>query len=165
MKVDGMTDQQVQAEMKKVIRVRAKGEPDVYVGYYNHLRRRGGDVFVLRPIIRTREINMVRDGKVVMLDDPRMKMPTPRKEKKTLLITAEQQFSEKWMERINKALPETSPKHFNVVGRGNARNKLNIPGMTSKVGGDNDFNDDDYGSGSNEEQLNDQGSQNEENVI
>lgn len=167
MKVTGMTDEQVQAEMKKVIRVRAKGEPDVYVGYYNHLRRRGGDVFIIRPIIRTREVEKVRDGKVVMDSDPRLKVPRPLKEKKVVLITAEQQFSERWMERVNKPLPETAPKHFNVVGRGAAKNKLNIPGMTRKVGGDNDAHVDDnfdsnMGGG---EQSSDNEPQTEENVI
>lgn len=141
MKVDGMSDAQVEKEMKKTIRVKAVGDPEQNVGYYNHLRRRGGDVFILRPIVRKRETIVMDGNKPVMIFDNRFKKEVPKREIKTVLITAEQQFSEKWMERIKENLPETKPVHFNKTnaGKGTLTNKLNIPGMTSKVGGDDDM--------------------------
>lgn len=83
------------------MKVRAKGASDVWVGYYNHIRRRGGDVFTLQPITRMRKGS---DGK-----------------EKMVTITAAQQFSERWMEKVPDQAPETRPGHFNKVGRGDAR--------------------------------------------
>lgn len=124
MKVDGMTKEQLQNEMKKTIKVRAIGDRDIYVGYYNHLRRRGGDVFILRPVIRERFVKVI---------DPVTKKEINSRKKERLLITAEMQFSQRWMEKVNPKAPETPPTHFNLVGRG--RKRLDIPGMTNKVGG------------------------------
>jgi len=132
-----MTEEQLAKEMKKTMRVRAKGDGDAFVGYYNHLRRRGGDVFVLRPIVRKRDVIVLdKDKKPVMIFDGRFKKEVPKKETKVVLITAEMQFSEKWMEVVKERLPETAPVHFNKTkgGKGTIANKLNIPGMTSKIG-------------------------------
>lgn len=122
MKVKDIKPGQLAVEMKKTIRVRAVGEPDIHVGYYNHLRRRGGDVFVLRPVVRKRFIKGP-DGK-------------PTRGKEEILITAEQQFSERWMVKVNAAIQETAPRHFNEAGRG--RKRLDIPGMTHKLTGEGD---------------------------
>lgn len=129
MKVAELKPEQLQAELKKTIKVRAVGEPDIYVGYYNHLRRRGGDVFILRPLVRDRAIKV---------QDPISKRMIATKKTEKILITAEEQFSERWMEKVDNSAKENMPKHFNEIGRGNAanKNKLNIPGMTQKVGGD-----------------------------
>ena len=129
MKVSELTPEQLAAEMKKTMKVRALGEPDIFVGYYNHLRRRGGDIFVLRPVVRERAI---------MVEDPITKRKVNSRKKERILITAEMQFSERWMMKVNTSAQETTPRHFNDIGRGNAANKkkLNIPGMTSKIGGD-----------------------------
>lgn len=115
MKVDGLTKEQLDAELKKTLKVQALGESDIYVGYYNHLRRRGGDIFLLRPIIRER------------LDKVTKKVFK-------VLITAEMQFSERWMQKVAATLPTNMPKHFNEAGRGKKR--LDVPGMTRKIGGD-----------------------------
>lgn len=126
MKVAEMTKEALAAELKKTIKVRAIGDPDVYVGYYNHLRRRGGDVFILRPVVRDRGIRV---------EDPITKRMVSSRKSEKILITAEMQFSERWMVKVNTNAPETSPAHFNAVGRGRKR-VLNMPGITSKVGGD-----------------------------
>lgn len=84
------------------MKVRAKGPKDTWVGYYGHLRRRGGDVFTLVPVTRER-----------------LNKETGRMEKK--VITAEMQFSERWMERVSDKARESKPAHFNQVGRGDAR--------------------------------------------
>jgi len=78
------------------MKVRAKGEADTWVGFYHHVRRRGGDVFALIPV------ETVRNGKPVM-------------------IPPERQFSEKWMEKVEESLPESKPAHFNVIGKGQPR--------------------------------------------
>lgn len=52
------------------------------LGYHDHRRRRPGDVFVLRPIEKA-------DGKI---------------------ITPEQQFSKKWMEKVGESVPELNQK-------------------------------------------------------
>lgn len=113
MKVADMSKDELEKEMKKRIKVRAIGEDDVYVGYYNHLRRRGGDVFTLFPIIRDR-------------------VNKDTKKKEQILITCEQQLSAKWMERVNLNAPESEPVHFNQKGRG--RKRLSLPGMTHMIG-------------------------------
>ena len=136
MKVTGMTDAQVEKEMKKTLRVRAIGEADKFVGYYNHVRRRAGDVFVLRPIIRERNfIAMDAEDKPVMIYDARVSKGVAKRQSKVVIITAEQQFSAKWMERVTAPIPETKPVHFNKTkaGQGTLQNKLDIPGMTNKV--------------------------------
>lgn len=115
MKVADMSKEELEKEMKKRIKVRAIGEDDVYVGYYNHLRRRGGDVFTLFPIIRDR-------------------VNKETKKKEQILITCEQQLSAKWMERVSLNAPESEPVHFNQKGRG--RKRLSLPGMTHPIGTD-----------------------------
>ena len=113
MKVSELSKEELEKEMKKRIKVRALGDDDVYVGYYNHLRRRGGDVFTLFPIIRER-------------------VNKETKNKDQILITCEQQLSAKWMERVNSNAPESVPVHFNQKGRG--RKRLSLPGMTHMIG-------------------------------
>lgn len=141
-KLDGLKQEELDQLMEKSVRVRATGPDDIFVGYYNHLRRRGGDVFILRPIVRNR------------------KNPETKKLER-YLISAEMQFSPRWMERVDDNAAESAPKHFNEIGRGKKRNpsvdnaspvpagqsqgrnnaaknnkrpKLNIPGMTHTVG-------------------------------
>lgn len=115
MKLDGMKKEKIDEELKKTIKVRALGDADVHVGYYNHLRRRGGDVFILRPIIRER-------------------LNKETKKKERVLITAEQQFSEKWMTKVDSKVPVNAPTHFNKAGRN--RPRYDVPGMTRIVGDD-----------------------------
>lgn len=67
-----------------------------------------------------------------MIHDPIYKREVPKKIKKRILITAERQFSERWMELVDAKIPTNLPKHFNEVGRG--RKRFDIPGMTNKVG-------------------------------
>jgi len=137
MKVQGLSDEQLEKELKKTLRVRAIGDPEKFVGYYNHVRRRAGDVFLLRPIVRQRTtIVLDKNDRPVMVYDVGLKRDVPKKETKTTIITAEMQFSEKWMEKIKSNTPETKPVHFNKTnaGKGTLQNKLNIPGMTSKIG-------------------------------
>lgn len=129
MKVSELSKEQLELELKKTIKVRAIGDRDIHVGYYNHLRRRGGDVFILRPVIRKRVIKVL---------DPIAKREVASKKSEDILITAEMQFSERWMTKVGVAAAETSPAHFNEVGRGRNRPKLDIPGMTSKAGGDDE---------------------------
>jgi hypothetical protein len=66
------------------------------LGYYGHKRRREGQEFVLEPIKRLRK---QKDGSM-----------------REIVISAEQQFSNKWMERLDqpaapveKKDPETAP--------------------------------------------------------
>lgn len=125
MKVDAMSKEALEKELKKTIKVMAVGESDIYVGYYNHLRRRGGDVFIIKPIIRERFVKMI---------DPVSKREINSKKKEKVLITAEQQISERWMVRVKPDAKVNMPAHFNEVGRGKKR--LNIPGMNNKVGTD-----------------------------
>lgn len=117
MKVSLLKEGQLEKEMRKYIRVQAIGDTDIFVGYYNHLRRRGGDIFTLKPVIRDR-----------------LNKETKKVEK--ILITAEMQFSERWMRKVPVNEEETAPVHFNQAGRG--RKRYNIPGMTRKMTGEND---------------------------
>lgn len=71
------------------IRVRA-----LRTGYYEHIRRREGDVFDLIP----RET--VRFGTAI---DPTTKRRTKTSER--LMISADQQFSAEWMEEVNPRTP------------------------------------------------------------
>lgn len=97
------------------MKVRAKGPKDVCVGYYGHLRRRGGDVFTLVPVTR------MRKNKETLKMEP-------------TVITAEMQFSERWMERVSEKIPETKPGHFNKVGRGDARRVKENDNPTPEAG-------------------------------
>lgn len=64
------------------------------LGEYEYCRRREGDVFVLKP----REITVV---------DPVTRMPLIENGKpKTRVLTAEEQFSPRWMERVDDDTPE-----------------------------------------------------------
>lgn len=133
-------------EMAKTIRVQATGERDVYVGYYNLLRRRGGDRFDLRPIRRMRKLDVIVDGKPVMIYDEGLKKEIVKKELVEVIITARQQLSSSWMEEVDPSAGITKPQHFNAVGRGKNRpntpdpvlpaKKFDIPGMGpgNKVG-------------------------------
>jgi len=87
------------------MKVRAKGPPDTWVGYYNHIRRRGGDVFTLSPV------EIKQNGK-------------------STTLVPEKQFSSRWMDRVPEELPETKPAHFNQVGRGQSRS----PAASEPVG-------------------------------
>jgi hypothetical protein len=65
------------------------------MGEYEYARRREGDVFTLKP----REITLV---------DPVTRKPIIENGKfKTRLLTAEDQFSSRWMERISDEAEET----------------------------------------------------------
>lgn len=96
------------------MKVRAKGNSTDVVGYYGHLRRRGGDVFVLQPI------KTIRKGKPVV-------------------IPVEKQFSERWMEKVPDVVPETRPQPFNSVGAGRPRpenpNDNKVPAITDPPAG------------------------------
>lgn len=78
------------------MKVRAKGDPSNWVGYYGHVRRRGGDVFELVPI------KTIKNGKPITI------MP-------------EQQFSERWMERVGKQSLVSKPATFRELGRADGR--------------------------------------------
>ena len=70
------------------LKVRAKDTGEKYSGVYGHRRRRPGDVFELESIIRIRKD---KDG-------------NPRE----VTITEQQQFSERWMERVDAGAPPVS---------------------------------------------------------
>jgi len=79
------------------IRVRATA-----TGYYEHTRRREGDVFDLKPregvvteVIRENPDDPNSNPKL----DPRTHLPLTRTVTRT--ITAEEQFSDRWMERVD----------------------------------------------------------------
>lgn len=80
------------------IRVRA-----TRLGYYQHVRRRPTDVFDLVP-----RIGMVDEP----IMDPKTKEPKVDRDDRILthrvkrLLTAEQQFSDRWMERVDDDTPE-----------------------------------------------------------
>jgi len=59
------------------------------LGYYGHERRPEGSVFTLEPIKRLRAVKG-KDGK-------------PTGQMREITISAEQQFSERWMERVSPA--------------------------------------------------------------
>ncbi len=59
-------------------------------GYYGHKRRRVGAVFMLAPITRMRE-----DKKTGAM--------------KEVTISPEQQFSTRWMEKVDAGVPEYTP--------------------------------------------------------
>ena len=88
------------------MKVRALGASDMWVGFYNHVRRRGGDVFTLIP-----QEGLDKDGK-------------PK------TITPDQQFSKRWMERVDDLTPETRPIHFNQIGAGQPKS-VTIDGPTA----------------------------------
>jgi len=95
------------------MKVRARGESDAWVGFYNHVRRRGGDVFELIPMEAT-----VRLGdKFSSSKGERTNLKPGEK----ITITPEQQFAPKWMEQVDETTPETKPEHFNKVGKGRPR--------------------------------------------
>ena len=84
------------------IRVRATA-----TGYYEHIRRREGDVFDLKPregtvteVLHENPDDPDSDPKL----DPRTNLPRTRTVKRT--ITAEEQFSDRWMERVDAAEQE-----------------------------------------------------------
>lgn len=110
---------------EKTLRVRAKSErPDqLWVGYYDHKRRRNGDVFTLKPLRRMR---LVPTGKMVLGKDGK---EIPERKAREILITAEQQFSPRWMEKVEENLPETEPPHFNKtdMGKGTLQNRMKQP--------------------------------------
>ena len=62
----------------------------IAMGYYGHKRRREGMEFTLEPIKRLRK---QKDGSM-----------------KEITITADQQFSTRWMERVDKAEPAKPAK-------------------------------------------------------
>ena len=71
-------------------------------GYYDHLRRREGDVFTLASI--TGLVMDVKTGQHV-----------------SATIPPEKQFSSRWMEKVADTSPETRPVHFNKRGDGDGR--------------------------------------------
>jgi hypothetical protein len=68
------------------MKVRAKDTGEKYSGYYGHRRRKPGEVFELEPIKRLR-----KDNKTGLMRE--------------ITITEEQQFSDRWMERIDGPAP------------------------------------------------------------
>jgi len=67
------------------------------LGYYGHERRREGDVFTLEPIKRKR-----KDAKTGLMRE--------------ITISAEQQFSERWMETVgDNAVSKTKKEKKNPV--------------------------------------------------
>lgn len=78
-------------------------------GIYQNKRRREGDVFVLRPYKK-----YFRDhtGKKMQLD-PKTKKP------KFHLISVEKQFSERWMEKVDSSVEETSPRSMRRFDKNN----------------------------------------------
>ncbi len=74
------------------IKVRVKSDK---IGEYEYARRRSGDVFTLKPRFvtevdpKTAAVLLEKDG------NPRM-----------VLLTAEEQFSPKWMKRVDSSEPE-----------------------------------------------------------
>jgi hypothetical protein len=68
------------------MRVRTKVVPNQkYSGYYDHKRRVAGEVFILKAITK-----IGKDGKKV-------------------IIAPENQFSERWMEKVDKDAPPPKP--------------------------------------------------------
>jgi len=70
------------------MRVKAKDIGQKYSGYYGHRRRKPGDEFVLEPI-------------------KRLRMDAKTGQMREITISVEQQFSERWMERLD---PPTTAK-------------------------------------------------------
>lgn len=99
----------------KRIKVRA-----VQMGYYQHKRRREGDVFTLVPLR-----SVERDGRGNPKKDPKTRMTIP------CIITPLQQFSDRWMEIVESSERDriTSPnaaiklKHDEVI-----RERYNLDG-------------------------------------
>lgn len=75
------------------------------MGYYQHKRRREGDVFhlvPLRTVKRATQEDCDKDSKLtigMVLKDPRTRQPIP------VIKTAMEQFSEKWMEIVDTDVP------------------------------------------------------------
>jgi hypothetical protein len=68
------------------MRVRAKAIPNQkYSGYYDHKRRVAGEIFTLVPIKKAG-----KDGKLI-------------------IIAPENQFSSRWMEKVDKDIPAAKP--------------------------------------------------------
>lgn len=71
------------------------------MGYYQHKRRREGDVFSLVPlrtVRRAEQADCDKDPKLtigMVLKDPKTKLPIP------CIMSASQQFSDKWMEVVD----------------------------------------------------------------
>lgn len=93
----------------KPLKVRAKGKVTEWVGTYDLHRRRGGDVFDLKAIIRKRKTG---EGAAAVYKD--------------VLITPEEQFSESWMERVQENIPNTKPAAAKDLGIGSERAKAKI---------------------------------------
>lgn len=86
----------------ETIRVRATA-----VGYYDEERKRIGDVFTLKP--RTdmfTELVTDDQGRPVLAQSAGPGLPTRVTTERAQTITAAQQFSPKWMERVDPSTPE-----------------------------------------------------------
>jgi len=79
------------------MKVKAKDTGEKYAGYYGHRRRVPGEVFNLEPIKRLR-----KDNKTGLMRE--------------ITITEEQQFSERWMERVDAPVPAKEKKKEMAVG-------------------------------------------------
>ena len=73
------------------------------LGYYNHKRRPPGEVFILRPYKKT----------VEELDEA-----TKFKTKKQVVVSAEEQFSFRWMERVDQNVSVKQEKIQKKFGKG-----------------------------------------------
>lgn len=92
------------------IRVRA-----IKTGYYGDVRRRIGDVFDLYPRKGTfTELELDKDDQPVLDDSGAMKTRITN-EVEDKLLTAEEQFSKKWMERVDDDTPERATSAQDVI--------------------------------------------------
>jgi hypothetical protein len=80
------------------IKVRA-----LQLGEYEYCRRRPGDVFVLKP----REVSITKKGEL-MMENGKAKMR---------LLTAEEQFSSRWMQRVQDDTPEIATSAQEALDR------------------------------------------------
>jgi len=94
------------------IRVRATA-----VGFYADIRWRVGDVFTLYPR-RGRFTQLVKDektGKPLLNEEALVKHRITEEPEEDVLLTAEQQFNKKWMERVPADTPEQAKSAQQVI--------------------------------------------------
>jgi hypothetical protein len=92
------------------------------IGEYEYARRRSGDVFTLKP----REITVV---------DPATRKPVIENgQPKMRILTAEEQFSDRWMERVEDEYEETATGAQEALNQAtDAINEGRRPGRPRKV--------------------------------
>lgn len=77
------------------------------LGYYNDVRRREGDIFVLR------------DKKKLKRDDRGRTVRDRDGKPEFKVISAEEQFSDRWMERVDQSVPATAPRSNRIFRKEN----------------------------------------------